>query len=301
MVSRLLDWRRLFPDGDYRFHLGLRAGEAAAFFGPDEAPGALLEERCRWLDQTPEAYAACIPEGADLLEETIEMAGSWGVSVIPGLLPGFVRPADRHALSQRCVELARRWAPDFLLLRRGSDSTFRLVGGGVCFPSSWALQDKLGLPVAEVHGVVPGLNAALGRQIDRFLEGLAPGAAWERENWGLSRDAELNHHPRRRLPRLDASVTLDTAWLRIEHQAFVRLPRTGGVLFGIRLSLHPLRAVAATPLAAQGLARALATMPIEVARYKGLSDARGPLLRALGGWGTGGHQASPFHRGQGLT
>jgi len=282
MTWRALDPRRLFPEGDYRFHLGLRTGDATAFFGPAEQPAALLAERCRWLDEAPEQYAACLNEGGELLDETIELAVSWGVSTLRGLLPGVRSAGDRLRPAERCVEVARRWAPDFLLLHRGSDHTFRLVGGAVCFPSSWALQDKLGLPVAKVHGVVPGLNAALGRQIDRFLDRLAPGAAWERENWGLSRDAELNHHPRRTLPRLDAGVSLDTAWLRVEHQAFVRLPRTGGLLFGIRLSLHPLRALATDPIAKQGLVRALATMPDEVARYKGLSEARAALLRALG-------------------
>ena len=270
------DWSRLFPEADYRFHMGVRPGDGAAFFGPTAAREGLLAERGRWLEDCPGEYAAMGPDAGELLEEAIALAVGWGVPGLAGL-PN----ASGSTPLDRCVALARRWEPDFLLLRQGADGAFRLVGGSVCFPSSWSLQEKMGRPVAEIHGVVPGLNAGLSRQIDTFLARVSPGAAWERENWGLSGDDELNRHPRRHLPGLNADVTLDAAWLRIEHQAFVRMPRTGGLLFGIRLSLHPFRALAAHPVAAKGLARALRTMPAEVARYKGLAEAIAPLVRAL--------------------
>ena len=91
-----------------------------------------------------------------------------------------------------------------------------------------------------IHGPVPGLNAQLGRSIDTFLAKLTPGAAWLRHNWGLSRSPELNQHPSRPLPRLDDSAALADAWLRVEQQALMALPASGGVLFAIRIAMHPL-------------------------------------------------------------
>ena len=72
-------------------------------------------------------------------------------------------------------------------------------------------------------------------------------------------------------------MTLDEVWLRVEHQAFVRL--TGdGVLFGIRISMHPPMQILQIPEARRGLHRALRTMPEDVAAYKGIAPARARLL-----------------------
>ena len=180
-----------------------------------------------------------------------------------------------------CLALGGSLEPDVVLLKTEDDGTFRLVAGVVCFPSHWSLHEKVGRPLEMIHGPVPGLNAALGSQISGFLNKLRPGVAWLRSNWGLTRGAERNNHPTRALPRLDASVRLEDVWVRLEHQALVALPQTGGVLFGIRLALHPLAEVKAEPALARGLARALQTMPEPMACYKGLSSAREAIIHLL--------------------
>src|SRR6185295_11123743 len=112
-----------------------------------------------------------------------------------------------------------------------------------------------------IHGVVPGLNSALASPIHQFLQRLKPGVAFHRDNWGLAATDELNLHPARALPPPAPPVSLDRLWLRVEHQALVALPRTGGVVFGIRIALHRLDEVARDSGARAGLKRALASMP----------------------------------------
>ena len=75
-------------------------------------------------------------------------------------------------------------------------------------------------------------------------------------------------------------VALDRLWLRVEHQALVALPESGGVVFGIRIALHRLDAVAATP-AGRGVRRALETMPVELAAYKRLETVRAQVISLL--------------------
>ncbi len=129
---------------------------------------------------------------------------------------------------------------------------------------------------------MPGLNAALrAHQINAFLAKLQPGVSWERENWGLSADTELNHHPSRNLKKLDATATLDQTWIRLERQLFYKLPESGAILFGIRVSHHNAAELAKEPEAAARFARALETMPEDVAVYKGIGAARGALLALL--------------------
>ena len=135
--------------------------------------------------------------------------------------------------------------------------------------------------MADIHAPVPGLNETLGRQIDGFLQRIKPDISWERANWGLCRSPELNLHPSRKLPRLDAHVTLDEVWFRLEEQSLVALPASGGILFGIRLVIRPMSEIKNVPDARQGMIRALQTMPEPMATYKGITPARGRLLELM--------------------
>ncbi|MCC6232995.1 MAG: DUF3445 domain-containing protein, partial [Verrucomicrobiales bacterium] len=157
----------------------------------------------------------------------------------------------------------------------------RVVAAAVCAPSAWDPAEKLGRSLAEIHAVVPGLNPTLGPALDTFLARLRPGPAWLRANWGLSASPELNQHPSLQLPRLRADVTPDQVWVRIEHQALVALPRTGAILFGIRVEILSLRTLLRQPALHLGLARALHSMPADMARYKGLAEARDALMEIL--------------------
>jgi hypothetical protein len=212
-----------------------------------------------------------------LVEEAIELAQSWD-TISPKQILGL---AESDKTWARCLALGTYWEPDFLLLRIDSVGSVRLLAGVVCFPSAWSLGEKIGRPIEAIHGVVPGLNPAIGSQIQSFLTKLKPGVAWLRSNWGLSRSPELNQHPFRRLPRLDPAVRLEEIWLRLEHQALVALPKNNGVLFGIRIAMQPLSEIANDRVVAPRLARSLKSMPQEVAEYKGLAGARQRLVALL--------------------
>ena len=262
---------KLFPDDDYRFQMRFERGDPADFFGPTPQNVTLLAERKRWLRSDPKTYAAILPPGEVLLDEAAEQAHEWN---------GFAATESLTA-SEKCLALGEFWEPDFLLLKKDTDFTIRLYGGCLCAPSSWRLDEKLGRPIEFIHDPVPGLNANIGAAINKFLAALKPGAASLRHNWGLSRSPELNQHPDRKLPRLDGTISADEVWLRVEHQALIALPKSGGILFGIRVVNYPLNEVKANQMASVRLCRALETMPEEMARYKNLATARRRIIDLL--------------------
>jgi hypothetical protein len=258
------DWLRLFPDSDFRWSMNLRPGDARDFFSPAEVRVDALEERGRLLESHPNEYALLPIGEADLIDEAINRLVVW--SGLP---------------FQDGLDAGKRLASDWVLLRPGEGGVHRVAAGVVCFPSGWSLPEKAGLPLAEVHGSVPRLNEVLGRQIDTFLAKLAPGAEWERENWGLSADAELDHHPRHRRPMLHGGETLSAVWIRLERQLLVRLSG-GGILFAIHVSNHHLdEVVASVDGLSDRITRSLRTMPEESARYKGIEGARLALADRL--------------------
>jgi len=270
MAFELID---LFPDQDYRFHLTLRRGDLSAFFATQD-PAALAERR-RWLSEDPSRYALGTPDSADLIDEFECTVDTWRQNRGPALSPS--APVEVPARLQR---LGTALEPDFLLLAKDPLGEFRLRAGVVCFPSWWALAEKIGLTLDRIHGVVPELNPSLGPTIGQFLAKLKPGAPYERSNWGLAATPELNLHPALGRPRLSTPLSLERTFLRIEDQILATLPETGGILFGIALRVIPLRNVLDNPAIRPGFHRAVRTMPAPLVAYKGLGSILPELMAA---------------------
>lgn len=260
----------LFPAGDYRHHLTLRRAPPREFFAPQDEAGAVLRERIHWLGTDPGRYAALQPEGEALLREFVALLPAWGVG------PAGEAGAEYGSM----LNLGRQLEPDILFLARDEAGRFRLRGGALCFPTGWALTEKLGHTLEFIHDVVPGLNSSIGPAIHQMLGGMKPGVAYLRDNWGLAASAELNLHPARGIPPPEPPCALERMWLRVEHQALVALPETQGIAFGIRIARHRLDAVLRGP-AGPGLRQALATMPAEMAVYKRLDKVRPYLVNVV--------------------
>ncbi len=258
----------LFPDEPYRFHLGLQRGDPAKFFSAQDPSGAILAERRRWLATDPSRYARLLPGNEARLAEMLQLAKTWGIAC----------PSEGDALGN----LGGAMEPDWLLLAPDERGEYRLGGGALCFPTAWALEEKLGQTMDFIHAPVPGLNQALGPQVGQFLTRLKSGPAYFRHNWGLAAVADLNLHPALARPRPALPLDPGQLWLRVEHQALLALPSGRGLLFGIRIELIPLTQVRVHESAAVGLRRALVTMPEAVADYKGISAIRGALADWLG-------------------
>jgi len=264
----------LFPDGDYRFHLTLRRTEPREFFGPRDHTGRILAERARWLATEPALYAAALPEAEPLIDEFVGMSAGWKPTGSPSKESASLRGVARLG------DLGGRFEPDLLFLSNEADASFRLRGGALCFPTGWALGEKLGQSLEAIHGAVPGLNPAIGTSIQQFLSRLKPGGAFLRDNWGFAATDELNLHPARHVAGPALPISFDKLWLRVEHQALVALPQSRGVLFGIRIALHRMDEVVESP-AAPGLRRALESMPRELAVYKRIETVRAEIIARL--------------------
>lgn len=139
------DWTRIFPDADHRWIMGLRQdGSLADYFAEADRTGAVRAERARWLAEDPQKYAALLPEAGPALFETAELARGLGATLAAGQTP-----------FELLLALGRVSEPDFVWMHPAEGGVHRLIGGVVCFPSSWALRNKLGWPMSEVHDPVP--------------------------------------------------------------------------------------------------------------------------------------------------
>jgi dimethylamine monooxygenase subunit A len=261
----------LFSPGDFAFHMRFRRGDIAQFYQNTSDHTDIIAERRKWLQHDSAKYVAGLPQAEPLLAEAVEVANSVGVTSRIG-----------NSASATMTNLGAAWEPDLLILQSPSPTSQPiLLAGCVCFPSSWALEEKIGRPLDAIHAPVPTLNDQFANPVQQFLARIKPGVSWERINWGLSRSPELNQHPSRNLPRLDSAVTLEQVWFRAEYQSLIALAKTGGVLFGIRLVIEPLTKLRSDQNFIAGLTRAIQSMPEPIAVYKGVAGARARLLELL--------------------
>jgi hypothetical protein len=256
-------------EGPYRFQIQFEKGTFKDFYSPTSDNARILEERRNLLRTRRSKHFALLPEAGSLLQEFEEMVeATTGITVAEG------------ELSNKAICLGENLEPDFLLLLPDGKNV-KLVAGVVCFPSSWSLEEKIGRPIQEIHAMVPGLNANLGNPIQNFLLKLKPGFSWNRRNWGLSCSGDRNHHPALGLKPMDEKIELKDVFFRVEEQSLVLMPKSGGIIFGIRLKIIPLSDFKSEETARLRLINALKTMPDDMVRYKGLTSSRNRILKLL--------------------
>lgn len=185
---------------------------------------------------------------------------------------------------------------DLILMRRGEES-WRLAAGSLCFPSSWVLTEKFGKPMSAIHEPVPGFgpgtrNAGL---IDRMFDKLQVVQPVERFNWSIQAGDAL-YHPLSNVERIDRATgrlirfpdveAAGRAFIRVERQTLRKLPKSGDILFTIRIHLDPIGLLKGRPdraALAESFAGQLLALDADQLDYKGLTADCDRLVEALRG------------------
>jgi dimethylamine monooxygenase subunit A len=178
--------------------------------------------------------------------------------------------------------LALAFAEDFAVIDAGSG---RIEWLAVCLPSRWAPEEKVGRHFTEVHAPVAD-NQLLLAASDHIVRLVTGSERWERFVWTLVATGQLDQHPLRhaRAPwplQAGATELAAAAFFRTERQTFIPLPDRPQAVFTIHVETTPLGDVVTAPGAARQLHDALASMSAAVLAYRGLSEARAPLLSWL--------------------
>lgn len=183
------------------------------------------------------------------------------------------------------LEIASRLVQEDLVAMERRPEGWCLTAGAVCFPTRWDLPSKLGQPLAGLHEPVPGYEGPLADSTERFFERVQPGLAYQRGNWSLVDDPKLFQPGGTDRGAADPTITAsnagDTTWLRREHQTLRALPRTGVVLFTIRIFQDPLRTVGRDPELARRLLGAVRTMDPALQHYKSMPVLRDAVVAYL--------------------
>jgi hypothetical protein len=282
-----------FQPGPYRMSMDLVTAAEQAWFEIDSLYPAELAERRRLLASAHDEVFGAVRGSEAAREEALWLIiaaltahhSDWfrrEGEVLWNRLTDEVW--DTRALQIDPLELAGRLVQEDLCVIQERDAAPVLAAAIVCFPSRWRLMDKLGQPLAAVHGPVPLYAERLARPVDRFMHHLKPGRIAVRLNWSVLDDPALFQPSGKWRTAGGAGITADNAgarlFLRVERQTLRRLPSSGAVLFGIRVHVYPLARVI-DALLAPVLAEAVAALPPEIVHYRSVGPIRDALLRWL--------------------
>ncbi|OJU09187.1 MAG: hypothetical protein BGN86_15640 [Caulobacterales bacterium 68-7] len=169
---------------------------------------------------------------------------------------------------------ARAVADDLCLMEKRGEA-WTLTAVSLSAGSFFTAAEALGRRLDQLHAPVPGFEDRFGPRVQRMFDNLPEPAILERRNWTVVNSGAL-HAPdiaaiRAEIPAIAPHEAADRLHLRIERQTLRRLPRTGGVLFTIRIWTHPLAALRDSPDHLAAFARAWRAAPEAFRAYKQLA------------------------------
>lgn len=272
-----LDELGLTPTGPPWLAMGLSRVDESDWLRPDAHRADELALRRRLLAERHDEVFGARPGTEAAGAEVAELVDGWlAVHGPDGASQDADRPGDLHPL-----ERAGRLVQEDLVLMVPHGDRHHLDAAVLCFPSHWRLADKLGGSASAIHGPVPGYDVELADKVDRFLGRLRPGVITARRNWSVHDDPALfaPDPPVDPVPVAPDEVGSRLV-LRSERQTLRRLPRTGAVLFTIRVQQAPFHALEERPDVAAALADRLVAQPAALTEMNGL----GPHLVVVVEW-----------------
>ncbi|KIW10576.1 hypothetical protein PV08_11540 [Exophiala spinifera] len=189
---------------------------------------------------------------------------------------------------QSCARLVQ---DDLAIMIERPDGQYYLLAGAILLAGFWRLEDKLGMPLSEIHtsGDVPQYREKLEKGMMNFFRRLKPEELVARNNYFLQVDEDLAWSHSIGSEDSDG-ISWNTAeknraiehhYFRSERQTLRRLPKSGGVVFTIRTYFHPITEIAEEDYVPGRLASAVRSWGSDVSRYKGKEKYEEVLLEYL--------------------
>lgn len=256
----------------------------------------LAERGSKCCHTAPEAYPAAV----ELLEELADYLPARYPSlyrrtpagVLENLWSGESFDIQARPLAEDPIAMCARLVQDDLaLMVERPDGQYYLLSGAVLLAGFWRLEDKVGMPLSEIHtsGDVPQFRERLERGMLGFFRRLRCGDLYARNNYFIQVDDDLAWSW-----SIGSEDSADISWntaeknravehhfFRSERQTLRRLPKTGAVVFTIRTYFHPVTEIAQEDYVPGRLASGIRSWGSDVKRYKGYDKYGEVLLEYL--------------------
>lgn len=282
-----------FANGQWRLAMGMKPLQLQDWIEIDDDFADQVSLRTQLLNQRHTEVFACLPGSEAAQQEVLELL----VDHLLRYFPQHYQRQENSLINQvtgqvwqfsdfttNPLDLAGRLVQEDLCLMLLGVAGHFLSAASLCFPLRWRLQEKLGLPMSQIHGQVPGYADKLKQPVDNFFDRLQPNHPGYRFNWSIVDVPDLflaqsKFDPQ--APTITVETAGETLWLRVERQTLRRLPRSQAILFTIRSYVYPLSQVVTDAAIARSLADAIQQIPTAMQSYKNLLPIREVLMAYL--------------------
>ncbi|NQY98397.1 MAG: DUF3445 domain-containing protein [Henriciella sp.] len=249
-----------FLDGVPSFEPGLNPIPSEHWLTPDTEAEAWLRDKCLIMKMMRANVS-----GGQLDNEACEE--------LLALMVDATGEVPNQSMPSALEEAASLVSDDLCILEAERPGDWRLTAGVLCAPTYWTLPERIGLDLGGLHGPVPGGDPELASRVGRIFTGLKPGVVLERFNWTVQA-SEKRYTPDR--PGVAGKSPRDL-YFRVERQTLRKLPKSGAVVFSIRICLDPLRPILEDGATREAFEDAWLGPPKHVRRYKHWDDLE-PLV-----------------------
>lgn len=202
---------------------GLKPIASESWLSPDTEAARWLRDKCLIMKMMRSSVSGGLLDGAaaeELLALMVEATGKVPDQEMPTALE----------------EAASLVSDDLCLLAADRPGDWRLIAGVLCAPTYWSLPERIGLDLGALHAPVPGGDPELAGRVGRIFTGLRDGVVLERFNWTVQ-TSDKRYTPDRPTAR---GKEISDLHLRVERQTIRKLPKSGTVVFTIRVCVDPL-------------------------------------------------------------
>jgi dimethylamine monooxygenase subunit A len=228
--------RQPYFDGPPRFDVGLKPIALADWLLPDDQ-AHWLAPKATLINNEKSGVFAHLASSMPAQQEAGDLiAQEYGKSLRRNEAP---------------VLAASRLVSDDLVIMQQIEGQWINTASCLCSPTFFSAAFAVGKSLHGLHDPVPDGDFGLAARIGRVFSNLRDNMILERHNWTVQwSDARFT--PDASTMRADAAQAksgtgASQLFLRVERQTIRRLPKTGAVLFTIRIRLTPLASLLAQP------------------------------------------------------
>ncbi len=216
-------------NGPPKFEVGLRPIATENWLFPDDQ-NHWLDGKGKLLSQNRDDVYASLDDTNEIQEELAQLISDIAKQEIKSGAPLLIG--------------ASRLVSDDLILMDKRDGVWTLVAATLCAPTFFNAQYAIGKSLSLLHDPIPSGDFDLSGRIARVFDNFAPDMVLERFNWTVQWGDERYTPNGAKLREAAQNAQLNEApnmlYERVERQTIRKLPKTGAVVFTIRIRLSKL-------------------------------------------------------------
>ncbi|EFW20916.1 hypothetical protein D8B26_002798 [Coccidioides posadasii str. Silveira] len=272
----------------HRIRMALKKMDRINWLTVDRNYCSLYEIRNTLFNTQKEKMVQCLPEAREACQEALREVVTFLCKRYPAMFETYASSSGQRVRNNKTgeefslngwddslspLEIAARLSMDDMnIILKNKEGMHYMAATASCFQIGWRADERIGETIARMHAPVPQWEKEIGYAVNKFMTRLAPEMPMERASYFIQVS-----RPGQQLPEIlfqpdgvvhtDLEPQAEHLIIRKERQSFTQLPKSGAVLFNVKMSLTYLPDLPLEEL--RNMVKEINSWPEDMAKYKG--------------------------------